>query len=121
VLVLDVTEAEADKFLLTHDPLTAMAHADQEQVTGLLETTRTDSPAMAALLKSMAGQEAWQALEGSREIVDPPAAINKAESLGLNGVRRWLLAQKPWLVPIPGTTKLTRLEGNIAAAAIELC
>jgi aryl-alcohol dehydrogenase-like predicted oxidoreductase len=32
----------------------------------------------------------------------------------------WLLAQKPWIVPIPGTTKLHRLEENIAAAGIEL-
>jgi aryl-alcohol dehydrogenase-like predicted oxidoreductase len=32
----------------------------------------------------------------------------------------WLLAQKPWIVPIPGTTKLTRLEENIGAAAIQL-
>ncbi len=32
----------------------------------------------------------------------------------------WLLAQKPWIVPIPGTTKLNRLEENIAASSIEL-
>jgi aryl-alcohol dehydrogenase-like predicted oxidoreductase len=32
----------------------------------------------------------------------------------------WLLAQKPWIVPIPGTTKLKRLEENIGAAAIEI-
>jgi aryl-alcohol dehydrogenase-like predicted oxidoreductase len=32
----------------------------------------------------------------------------------------WLLAQKPWIVPIPGTTKLSRLDENIGAAAIEL-
>jgi aryl-alcohol dehydrogenase-like predicted oxidoreductase len=32
----------------------------------------------------------------------------------------WLLAQKSWIVPIPGTTKLSRLEENIAAAALEL-
>jgi aryl-alcohol dehydrogenase-like predicted oxidoreductase len=32
----------------------------------------------------------------------------------------WLLAQKPWIVPIPGTTKLRRLEENIGAAAIQL-
>ena len=32
----------------------------------------------------------------------------------------WLLAQKPWIVPIPGTTKLHRLEENIGAAAVEL-
>jgi len=32
----------------------------------------------------------------------------------------WLLAQKPWIVPIPGTTKLGRLEENLGAASIEL-
>jgi aryl-alcohol dehydrogenase-like predicted oxidoreductase len=32
----------------------------------------------------------------------------------------WLLAQKPWIVPIPGTTKLQRLEENLGAAEIEL-
>ncbi|HVS92148.1 MAG TPA: aldo/keto reductase [Mucilaginibacter sp.] len=32
----------------------------------------------------------------------------------------WLLAQKPWIVPIPGTTKISRLEENMAAADIEL-
>lgn len=32
----------------------------------------------------------------------------------------WLLAQKPWIVPIPGTTKLSRLEENIEAANVEL-
>ena len=32
----------------------------------------------------------------------------------------WLLARKPWMVPIPGTTKLARLEENLGAAAIEL-
>jgi aryl-alcohol dehydrogenase-like predicted oxidoreductase len=32
----------------------------------------------------------------------------------------WLLAQKPWIVPIPGTTKLGRLEENNGAASVEL-
>jgi aryl-alcohol dehydrogenase-like predicted oxidoreductase len=32
----------------------------------------------------------------------------------------WLLAQKPWIVPIPGTTKLNRLEENIGAVEVEL-
>jgi aryl-alcohol dehydrogenase-like predicted oxidoreductase len=32
----------------------------------------------------------------------------------------WLLAQKPWIVPIPGTTKLKPLEENIGAAEVEL-
>jgi aryl-alcohol dehydrogenase-like predicted oxidoreductase len=32
----------------------------------------------------------------------------------------WVLAQKPWIVPIPGTTKLHRLDENLAAANVEL-
>ena len=32
----------------------------------------------------------------------------------------WILAQKPWIVPIPGTTKLARLEENLGAAAVRL-
>ncbi len=32
----------------------------------------------------------------------------------------WLLAQKPWIVPIPGSRKLERLEENIGAVAVEL-
>jgi aryl-alcohol dehydrogenase-like predicted oxidoreductase len=32
----------------------------------------------------------------------------------------WILAQKPWMVPIPGTTKQTRLEENAGAAAVQL-
>ena len=32
----------------------------------------------------------------------------------------WLLAQKPWIVPIPGTTKLHRLQENCGAAAVQL-
>jgi aryl-alcohol dehydrogenase-like predicted oxidoreductase len=32
----------------------------------------------------------------------------------------WLLAQKPWIVPIPGTRKLERLEENIGAVAVEV-
>lgn len=46
-----------------------------------------------------------------------------AESKGLTPAQialAWLLAQKPWIVPIPGTTKLNRLEENLGAAAVEL-
>jgi len=51
------------------------------------------------------------------------------EELGVAGRKRatpaqialaWLLAQKPWIVPIAGTTKLTRLEENIGSAEVEL-
>lgn len=46
-----------------------------------------------------------------------------AESKGATAAQvalAWVLAQKPWIVPIPGTTKLHRLEENIAAADLEL-
>jgi DNA modification methylase len=81
VLVLDVTEDEADKLLLTLDPLAAMALADQASVAALLKTVRTDSRAVAELLERVAGEEAWQAVVGSREIVDPPAPIDRAAEL----------------------------------------
>ena len=45
-----------------------MAQADQEQVMALLETVRTDSQAVAALLERVAGQEAWQAIEGPAKL-----------------------------------------------------
>lgn len=46
-----------------------------------------------------------------------------AESKGVTPAQialAWLLAQKPWIVPIPGTTKLHRLEENLGAAGVEL-
>jgi hypothetical protein len=85
VLILDVSEAESDKLLLTLDPLAAMALADREQVMALLDTVRTDSQAVGALLERVAGQEAWQAANASHEIVDPPAPVDRAAELQANG------------------------------------
>jgi aryl-alcohol dehydrogenase-like predicted oxidoreductase len=52
------------------------------------------------------------------ELLDTIAARKKATPAQV--ALAWLLAQKPWIVPIPGTTKLHRLEENIGAAALEL-
>ena len=52
------------------------------------------------------------------EVLGKFAARKKATSAQI--ALAWLLAQKPWIVPIPGTTKLHRLEENIGAAAVEL-
>ena len=71
VLVLDITEAEADKILLTFDPISAMAQADEAQLEVLLSTVRTEDKAIAAMLERVAGESAWQVAE-QREIVDPP-------------------------------------------------
>src|ERR1700730_8534225 len=51
VLVLDVTQEEGNKILLTLDPLAAMAEADKTSVDALLATVRTDSQAVASLLE----------------------------------------------------------------------
>jgi hypothetical protein len=80
VLVLDVTEAEADKILLTFDPISAMAQADKAQLEVLLSSVRTEDKAIAAMLERVAGESAWQVAE-QREIVDPPAQIDKAAEL----------------------------------------
>lgn len=60
VLVLDVTEDEADKLLLTLDPLAGMAETDAKRVAQLLSTVRTDSAAVGALLERIAAVEGWQ-------------------------------------------------------------
>jgi len=62
-----------------------------------------------------------QALKANHALVDllgKVAAEKKATPAQI--ALAWLLAQKPWIVPIPGTTKLNRLEENIGAAAVEL-
>lgn len=81
VLVLDVTEEEADKILLTHDPLAAMAETDYERLKALLETVRTDDDAVQELLRRTAGDRLWAVLhpEAVREALVP---LDRAEALG---------------------------------------
>lgn len=62
-----------------------------------------------------------EALKANQALVDRLGAIGKAKDATTAQIAlAWLLAQKPWIVPIPGTTKLNRLEENNGAAAIEL-
>jgi ParB/Sulfiredoxin domain len=81
VLVLDVTEEEADKLLLTLDPLAGLAQADAERIKELLATVRTDSEAVGALLETIAGQQAWQAVNQPGPLADPDPQIEKAAEL----------------------------------------
>jgi len=62
-----------------------------------------------------------EAREANRTLVDLITAIadRKGATSGQIAIA-WLLAQKPWIVPIPGTRKLHRLEENIGAADVEL-
>jgi DNA modification methylase len=62
VLVLDVTEQEADEILATFDPLGAMAEADSERLKALLETMHPDDEALLELLRRTAGNKLWEAL-----------------------------------------------------------
>jgi aryl-alcohol dehydrogenase-like predicted oxidoreductase len=62
-----------------------------------------------------------EALEHNQAVVDLLAAIAGPKGATPGQIAlAWLLAQKPWIVPIPGTRKLHRLQENLAAADVEL-
>jgi DNA modification methylase len=80
VLVLDVTEEEAHKILLTLDPLAGMAEADSERIKALIETVGGTSDAVEELLRRTAGEQLWERLH-PHEFVEPSAQIDKAGEL----------------------------------------
>jgi aryl-alcohol dehydrogenase-like predicted oxidoreductase len=62
-----------------------------------------------------------EALKANQALIDLLGSIaERKKATPAQIALAWLLAQKPWIVPIPGTTKLHRLEENIGAAAVEL-
>jgi aryl-alcohol dehydrogenase-like predicted oxidoreductase len=62
-----------------------------------------------------------EALKANQTLIDLLAGIGKRKNATVAQIAlAWLLAQKPWMVPIPGTTKLNRLEENIGAVSVEL-
>jgi aryl-alcohol dehydrogenase-like predicted oxidoreductase len=62
-----------------------------------------------------------EARKANRALVDLLAEIGKRKGATPAQIAlAWLLAQRPWIVPIPGTTKLHRLEENLSAAGVEL-
>jgi aryl-alcohol dehydrogenase-like predicted oxidoreductase len=62
-----------------------------------------------------------EALKANQALIDLLGKIGKGKQATPAKIAlAWLLAQKPWIVPIPGTTKLHRLDENIGAAAVEL-
>ncbi len=92
VLVLDVTEEEADKILLTLDPLASMAKSDAERIGLLLTTVRTDNEAVQDLLKRIAGPELWQTIhpEEMEEVaVSPERADELQEKWGTESAQLW--------------------------------
>jgi aryl-alcohol dehydrogenase-like predicted oxidoreductase len=62
-----------------------------------------------------------EALKANQALIDLLASIAKRKKATPAQIAlAWLLAQKPWIAPIPGTTKLNRLDENIGAVAVEL-
>jgi aryl-alcohol dehydrogenase-like predicted oxidoreductase len=63
-------------------------------------------------------QEARKANQGLVDLLEQIASAKQVTPAQI--ALAWLLARKPWIVPIPGTTKLHRLDENIGAADVEL-
>jgi aryl-alcohol dehydrogenase-like predicted oxidoreductase len=62
-----------------------------------------------------------EALKANQAVVDLLGTIGKQKAATPAQIAlAWLLAQKPWIVPIPGTTKLSRLDENIGSLAVKL-
>jgi aryl-alcohol dehydrogenase-like predicted oxidoreductase len=62
-----------------------------------------------------------EALKANQAVIDLLASIaERKKATPAQIALAWLLAQKPWIVPIPGTTKLHRLDENIGALSVEL-
>lgn len=83
----------------------------------ITETTTFDSNDFRNIVPRFS-PEARKANQALVEVLGQIAAQKKATPAQI--AIAWLLAQKPWIVPIPGTTKLHRLEENLGAAAIDL-
>lgn len=80
VLVLDVTEEEADKILASFDPLSAMAGADSEALAALLKSVATDSDAVQAMFEGLARDAGIEHDEPKNDI-DADAQVGRGEEL----------------------------------------
>jgi aryl-alcohol dehydrogenase-like predicted oxidoreductase len=62
-----------------------------------------------------------EALKANQALIDLIGKIGQRKKATVAQIAlAWLLARKPWIVPIPGTTKLNRLDENIGAVAVQL-
>lgn len=72
-------------------------------------------------LRSRIPRFSQQAMRANQVLLDQLHSIAEKKDATLAQIAlAWLLAQKPWIVPIPGTTRLSRLEENLGAVQIEL-
>ena len=71
--------------------------------------------------RSIVPRFATEAMRANRALVDLLGSIGERKKATPAQIAlAWLLARKPWIVPIPGTTKVARLEENIGAVSVEL-
>jgi aryl-alcohol dehydrogenase-like predicted oxidoreductase len=87
-------------------------------LTGKIDTNTTFASTDFRTISPRFTPEARKANQALVDLLNQIAARKQATPAQI--ALAWLLAQKPWIVPIPGTTKLHRLEENIGAAAVEL-
>jgi aryl-alcohol dehydrogenase-like predicted oxidoreductase len=87
-------------------------------LTGTIDETTTFDQSDFRLTQPRFSEEARRGNKALVDIIAQIAAQKKTTSAQI--ALAWLLAQKPWIVPIPGTTKLDRLEENLVAADIDL-
>jgi aryl-alcohol dehydrogenase-like predicted oxidoreductase len=72
-------------------------------------------------IRSRSPRYAPEARKANRVVVDLLAGIGERKGATPAQIAlAWLLAQRPWIVPIPGSRKLARMEENIGALAVEL-
>jgi hypothetical protein len=111
VLVLDVTAEEADMILATHDPLAAMAGAEEQKLGELLAGLEVESEATEVMLKALAEENELDLFEdGAEELQDPEPQMDRAAELqeqwGTKLGQLWLIASH-WY-KCPGCGKLHR-------------
>jgi DNA modification methylase len=120
VLILDVTEAEADKLLATLDPLASLAEANREALTALLATVDTDSAAVQAMLANLGAGELTPFVDPGEipgltdpdEVPEPPdEPLTKPGDLWLLGRHRVLCGD---------SSKPADVERLLAGASIHL-
>jgi aryl-alcohol dehydrogenase-like predicted oxidoreductase len=130
--VQSVTAVQSEYSLWTRDPEAEVLPTCEELgigfvpfsplgagfLTGKIDTNTTFDSSDFRNISPRFTPEARQANQALVDLLGKVAADKQATPAQI--ALAWLLAQKPWIVPIPGTTKLHRLEENLGSAAIEL-
>ncbi len=129
--VQSVTAIQSEYSLWTRDPETEVLPTCEELgigfvpfsplgagfLTGKINENTTFDPSD---FRNISPRFTPEARKGNRALVDLLGKIaEQKQATSAQIALAWLLAQKPWIVPIPGTTKLHRLEENIGADAVE--